>query len=135
MRKSVIYCTWLAFMLTFVGCGSSALTIYVESEPTVNSGRPFYMLVRAVEQKDYVSEDYQTVAGRVFATADKNMLKTEVVLPGREMEVSVAREETLPVAIYFLFTTPGERWKVLLEQPLPDSVEFTLDAHQIKGQK
>jgi hypothetical protein len=132
MQKIVIGCVWLLFALA--GCGSSGFTVYVASEPATNVGRPFYMLVRAVEQKSYLSEDYQEVVGKTFSEGDKSVLKAAMVVPGRPLELDVPREETLPVAVYFFFTRPGERWKTLVPQPLPSSLEFELGQHEIKSQ-
>lgn len=131
--------TWYRVMLStmtvlLVGCGSSQIGIYVESTETTNSKRPFYLVIRAVDQKDYVSESYQEVADKVFHDPAKTVLKTEVIYPGRTAAVTLDMPEQLPLGIYFLFTEPGTLWKSFIPQPLPSSIEFQLEGNGIKSQ-
>ena len=61
------------------------------------------------------------------------MLRSEVVYPGRTLELTVKKPEAVPIAVYFLFAHPGDRWKLSQPQPLPSSLSVELDKNQIKG--
>lgn len=120
------------------GCGvisSSGVSIYVESDAAANKERPFYMVVRAVDEATYMKETYQEVAAKVFGDPEKTVLKTEVIYPGKSQEMTLDMEEDVPLAIYFLFTEPGGSWKTYLSQPVPDSIYFEIAGNGIKTQE
>ena len=81
-----------------------------------------------------MTDSYDTVASKVFANPpDPSVLRSEVVYPGTTLDLTVVKPEMLPIAVYFLFTNPGERWKMSQVQPLPSSMDIGLDKNQIKG--
>lgn len=109
------------------GCSSSELSVAVTSLGETNGGRPFYAVVRSVDQGTHFTDTYESIAGKVFANpADPSVLGAEVIYPGVDAKLVVPRPEGASVGIYFLFTTPGERWKVHKAQPLTSSVEVEL---------
>lgn len=117
--------------LLVTGCASSQLSIVVQSSKDTNEQRPFYVLVRSVDQPTYVAEAYQSVARRVMAP-DDSVLKAEVIYPGMKKQIDVPRQEKTPVAVYFLLTSPSGEWKTLIEQPLPGTVQLQLGASRIE---
>lgn len=121
--------------ILLTGCGSSQIYVYVESTKETNGGRPFYMVVKAVEEKAYTVENYHDVADVVYDKEDKKLLIKEVIYPGKEKEAYINMPEDLSVGIYFLFTDPGEKWKTLLKHPLPSDVEFKLTKNEIETQE
>jgi hypothetical protein len=121
-------------LLALAGCSSNKLKIEVNSTIETNEGRPFYAVVRQVEQATYVTDGYDIVAAKVFVNPpDPSVLRSEVVYPGKTLELTVPKSETAPIAVYFLFSRPGERWKMSRVQPLPSSLTIELDKNQIKG--
>ncbi|HVY61462.1 MAG TPA: hypothetical protein VHF22_07400 [Planctomycetota bacterium] len=116
------------------GCGGAKMTIKVDAAADTNGGQPLYMVVRQAEEAKYVTEDYGVIAAKVFATpADPDMIQREVIYPGDSKKVSFEKPKDKPVAIYFLFTKPGERWKTARPQPLPSSVDIELSGNTIKN--
>lgn len=117
------------------GCSSSKVAVRVDCDPAANGGAPFYVVVRAVEQGAFVTESYEAVASKVFATpADPALLKAEVVHPGASMTVVVEKPKDTGLGVYFLYTRPGERWKTGRVAPLPDSIDITIGANQIESE-
>ena len=117
------------------GCSSNKLKIEVSSSAETNEGRPFYTVIRQVEQATYVTDSYEAVAAKVFANPpDPSVLRSEVIYPGQTAELTVTKPEVLPIAVYFLFSQPGERWKMSKVQPLPSSIDIELEKNQIKGE-
>jgi hypothetical protein len=115
------------------GCSSNKMTIDIESTPETNAGRPFYAVIRAAEEATFVTDSYEAIAGKVFANPpDPTVLKAEVVYPGIPAKVTFTKPDTLPLAVYFLFNSPGERWKISKPLPLPSSVEIDLGRNDIK---
>ena len=115
------------------GCASEKMTLDVTSTPETNGGRPFYAVVRACDQATFVTDNYDVIAEKLFANpADPSFLRSEVIYPGVESKITVKKPDTLPVAVYFLFTTPSDKWKVTRAQPLPSSLSLDLDRSEIK---
>lgn len=115
------------------GCSSTQCELTVQSKPETNGGKPFYALVRAVEQATFVTDGYDSIAARVFPNPpDPTVLSSEVVYPGIKAKLTFKKPEGVPIGIYFLFTQPGERWKISKVQPLPNSMSIELDKNSIK---
>jgi hypothetical protein len=123
-------------LLLVAGCASSTVTVAVESTPETNEGRPLYAVVRAVEEATYVTDSYDGIAAKVFARPpDATVLRSEVIYPGVKAELVVQKPDTRPLAIYFLFSEPGERWKMSQPQPLPGSIAVELGRNAITGER
>lgn len=122
----------LAVLLSLAGCGSTGTSVVVTSQEVTNGGRPFYAVVRSVEQATHLTDTYESIAAKVFANpADPSVLAAQVIYPGVEATVEVQPSETLPLGVYFLFTEPGERWKVLQPKPLPSSMQIDLGVSDV----
>lgn len=113
------------------GCVPGYVRFTVDAPPTANQGLPVYMLVRTVDDKAYLGQSYQVVAAKV-TEPDPSVLRSLVIYPDSRVEVRVKKPDKGGMAVYFLFTAPGERWKTLLPQPLPLSVALRLESNQIK---
>jgi hypothetical protein len=136
MRRSSLLLAVVALLLISTGCGSSHVTVRVDSTPETNEGRPFYMVVRSVESAAFVTEGYDSVASKVFATPkDQTVLASAVIFPGIEQSVEVEKPQALPLAVYFLFSKPGERWKTTRTLPVPTSVDIELAGNEIKREE
>lgn len=124
---------WAALSLAGVGCSSSGVTLQLEAGPDTNGGRPLYVVVRQVEPARFASDSYGEIAHRAFARPkDETVLRTEVLYPGAKRKLRLKDPDpSLPIALYFLFTDPGERWKVKIDPPLPTSVEIRLDSNEV----
>lgn len=105
------------------------MKLFVESEQAINNGQLFYLVVRAVTDKQFLTESYQTVAGLVFADPpDKTVISSHVILPGITQEFQVIQPEESPVGFFFMLTEPGDQWKKLIEQPL--AKEYMIRIHK-----
>jgi hypothetical protein len=122
---------WLFAALLAGGCAPTHLTVNVKSPPGANQGRPLYMVVRAVDSKQYMVETYADVAAKVV-NPDESVLQTTVVYPGTVKRVRVKLPPELPVAISFLFTTPDGAWQQLLDVPIPERVDLELQESRIR---
>jgi hypothetical protein len=127
------------FVIAFViaasvaGCNRDTLYLTVRSPHDLNAGRPVHMLVRSVDQQEYINESYVAVSDKVVAK-DESVLGEAVVYPELPLMVSVKRGDKM-VAVYFFFTQPGLRWKTLLELPVPHATEIKLGTSNIETVK
>jgi len=95
------------------------MTLNIMPEASANGGQVFYMLVRSTNQKQFLTDGYQTIASLVFTDpADPSVLGVFPVFPDRQQKVKVVQPDQNPVAFYFLFTNPSEQWRQLAPQPL-----------------
>ncbi|GIW70589.1 MAG: hypothetical protein KatS3mg102_0131 [Planctomycetota bacterium] len=116
------------------GCASGRATLRIEAAAQTNDGRPLYMVLRAVDGAEFVTETYEDIAARVFAAPpDPSIIRADVVYPGMVRAIAFDPPERKPIGVYFLFTEPGDRWKTMLQQPLPSTVEIRLGPNTIIG--
>jgi len=131
MLKRLI-CTILAFLLlnscsatkdvlSIIKIGSDPeTTIAIEVDEKTNNGTPFYAVVRTVEEGSFLTESYQNVADAVFPQPqDPNMLLKQVIYPGKKDQLNIKNPPGKVLGLYFLFTEPGDHWKVMIRQPYP----------------
>src|SRR5262245_27754942 len=111
--------------LVGAGCHLDTLFLTVRSPNDMNAGRPVGMLVRAVDQQQYVNETYQAAADKVVIK-DDSVLESQVIYPNVPLTVRVKKPSSKNVGVYFFFTQPGPRWKTLFEIPVPHTAEIKL---------
>ncbi len=121
------------------GCGSSTLvkrTIVFQPQQQVNRGRPFYALVRTVEEQGFLTDSYQKISALVYPSdkKDQTIVHVALIWPSREKTVVVKVPKDKAVAIYCLFTRPGSQWKVLLPPPMAEKIWAVLDRGTIVAQ-
>lgn len=117
-----------------VGCVKPLLRVEISGPPDINQGIPFNLLVRAVSVQQFRSDAYATVS-QLIAQRDESVLYSDVVFtpPGQPYD----KKFLLPplkeggYGVYFLFTTPTGRWRLLLEPPLPRRLRVRLGASSI----
>lgn len=116
-----------------VGCGGGPkqVKVTVSAAANANGKRPFYVLVRTVDEKTYLEEPYQAVAGRVM-TRDDSVLDATMIFPGAPKTIEIEKPEKGSVGIYFLLTRPEGPWKRLVIRPLPEELEFQVEGSRVK---
>jgi hypothetical protein len=123
--------------VTLVACGSRPrpakpaadasveVTLAVDSNKETNDGRPLHAVVRVVDKETYAADSYASIADLV-SQQDPSVLATFVVFPGHRARAAVQVSAKTPIAVYFLFTSPGKPWRKLIDAPLPKRVELRL---------
>lgn len=134
MRASGITIALLAALtcLGGSGCGSSKMikrTIVFRPQQQSNAGRPFYALVRTVEEQDFLTDSYVKVSGLVYPSnkKDETIVHVALIWPSHDKTVVIEIPKDKAVAIYCLFTNPGSQWKVLLPPPMEERIWAVLD--------
>jgi hypothetical protein len=118
--------------LIFAGCGGgSQVKVVVRAAKEANGRRPFYVLVRSVDDKTYLEESYQAVAGKVMAR-DASVLEAVMVFPGTPKTIEVDKPEKGSLGVYFLLTRPGGQWKTLVASPVPGKLEFSVEGDRMQ---
>ncbi len=137
-RASMVFLL-AAVILGACGCGGqksapeTQITLNVHSVSKANDGQLFYMVVRDINQKQFLTDTYQAVAGMVFADPqDSSVLSAQAIFPGRDHTLTVTQPAKNLLAVYFLFTNPGGHWKKMVSQPLGTAYEINIDKDQVK---
>ncbi len=108
------------------------MTIHIKSGSGVNEGRTFYVVARAVDKQVFLTESYEMVVDKVFANPpSEDVLAAVPVIPGVPRELMIKKPEEAGVAVYCLFSEPGERWKMMLSQPLFSEYDLRLRGNLI----
>lgn len=120
-------------LLAASGCASGT-RIYVRSSERSNDGNTLYALVRSVDAKTIRgNEVYHDVASKLFAEpADGSVLESRPIFPGNPVTFSVREDAAKDIVLYFLFTNPGQNWRLPLRAPLPAEVYVDLGDNEIE---
>jgi hypothetical protein len=124
---------WVLSVWLCAGCASGT-RIYVRSSERSNDGNTLYALVRSVDAKTVRSNEiYYNVASQLFADpADPSVLESRPIFPGNPVTFSVKEEDAKYLVLYFLFTNPGQNWRLPLRAPLPSEVYVDLGDNEIE---
>lgn len=94
------------------------LEIYAFGDANSNGGHALQVVIRAVEEKEFIEDSYSDIAGLV-SDPDKSVLDVVTVFPGEPTFHSTTLElEEVPasVGVYGLFRdTKDSEWKILIE--------------------
>ncbi len=128
---------WLPLLLllgcaTLFGC-STTTRLYVKSTQQTNDGNTLYMMVRNVDGKTAVNEQYQDIAAKLFADPpDPSVIVGQPVFPGNTVNLTLSDSDTKQVVLYFFYTKPLTNWRVPLPRPLPAEIYVDLGPNQIE---
>ncbi len=120
------------------GCGGKKIPMVelsVTADKTSNNGQPVYLVVRTVNSTDFVSEDYQSVAGMIMRNPPaKTVLSTNFILPGKKKKIEFTKPDNRSIAVYCMFTKP-DQWKMFLQKPLKKKYKLILKKNSISFKK
>lgn len=128
----------LLLMGSFHGCGPKAVpkeqvTFSITPDESVNDQRPVYLVIRKVNKKNFLTENYDDIADIVYAEPpDESLLGWHILMPGQNEKILVTKPDTLSIGVYILFTQPGEKWKMLLEKPLESEYKITIKKNALE---
>jgi hypothetical protein len=126
----------LMLVLSIWICAScaSGTRIYVRSSERSNDGNTLYALVRSVDAKTIRSNEiYHDVASKLFADpVDPSVLDNRPIFPGNPVTFNVSEGDAKNLVVYFLFTNPGQNWRLPLRSPLPSEVYVDLGDNEIE---
>jgi len=132
----------LLIMLSIFACAGNKpllqkkITFCIKPDKSANNAQPLYIVIRDVNKKNFLIEDYDEIANLVYTDPpDKSLLIWHVVLPGRKKEITVEVPGKSDVGIYGMFTQPEENWKIMLERPLGSEYEIIIQDNSLKYKK
>jgi hypothetical protein len=124
----------LAMSLVMCAGCASGTRIYIRSSERSNDGNTLYALVRSVDAKTLRSNEiYYDVAAKLFADpVDASVIESRPIFPGNPVTFNLSDGDAKNVVVYFLFTQPGQNWRLPLRSPLPSEVYVDLGDSEIE---
>jgi predicted component of type VI protein secretion system len=131
---------WALWAAIAVGCGGAKPQIKPKEPPLhveitagkdTNQGGPLYVVVRKLEQAGFLADDYDAIADRLFVEPrDPSVLRKAIVRPGNVVTVEADRElaDGEILGIYFMFSVPGDAWRLAVLDKKILRVNITLGA-------
>ncbi len=102
----------------------------IVSDETCNGGMPVYVFVKEVEKGEFLIHNYPDIVKEAAPFSEKHTAFSQVILPGRKCQLEITRQNPEKLlGVYFLFTNPGEDWKLLTDAT--QNVELVLGENQI----
>lgn len=96
--------------------GPNLTTIEIQTTKSTNYGTPFYVLVKSTDFPNFLIDDYHKIASLVANPSDdQTCFSTICIVPGINQTVKIETPENKSLAVYCLFTNPGEGWKHIFE--------------------
>lgn len=150
VRFNVTFVSWYAagvvsilalllFMGSFHGCGGAKavpkeqVTFFIVPDGSINDQRPVYIVIRKVNKKNFLTENYDDIADMVYAEPpDESLLTWRILMPGQNEKILVTKPDTLSIGVYVLFTQAGEKWKMLLEKPLESEYKINIKKNALE---
>ena len=132
----------LLIMGSLCGCAGNKImlqkkiTFSIMPDESSNNKRPLYVVIRKVNKKSFLIEDYDEIADLVYIDPpDESLLAWHVILPGKKEDIKVEIPGKTDVGIYAMFTQPEENWKIMLERPFWEEYEIIIQDNQIGYRK
>lgn len=141
-KNKSIRIVYLILCVFFSGCMSNSsaaqepFEIDIQTKAFSNQGLPFYCVVKEVEKGEFLTDTYQEVAEEVFSGEEDPSKRTlEVIIPGSSYRTRFQKsKKNTSLGIYFLFTNPGEEWKLFVD-PSCKKINIELGEDEIKSIK
>lgn len=89
--------------------------VNIQTTKSSNFGAPFYVLIKATNFSNFLIDDYEKITQTVFDEPDGECLACCCIVPGNNQTLKVEAPPGKSIAIYALFTHPGEGWKQFFE--------------------
>lgn len=118
----------------FSECETNTLTLQIATSRKTNGGTPFYVLLKATDFAQFLREDYQEIASAIsFPDENPAHLATLCLIPGSAKTIKIKKPKDKSIAIFCLFTYPGEIWKHIIDNvDGPQKIKVILGENEIK---
>ncbi len=130
-------------MASICGCAGNKflhqkkkVTFCIKADKSANNAQPLYIVIRDVDKKSFLIEDYDEIADLVYTDSlEESLLTWHVVLPGGKEDIAVEVPGKADVGIYAMFTKPEENWKIMFERPLESEYKIIIQDNSLKYEK
>ncbi|WP_148037438.1 hypothetical protein ACGP04_04195 [Piscirickettsia salmonis] len=119
--------------LTITGCSLFAtkqkkMHLTIDSAELSNNAKVFYVMVKPVDKNEFLTDSYDVLYNELFTSV---ALYRSVIKPGQTLTTDIPVTTSKDFGIYFFFTNPTDRWKLLINQPIPSDYKIKLGVNGI----
>ena len=92
-------------------------TIKIHSSKITNFGAPFYVLIKATDFPTFLIDDYSSYLTDLMINPpeDQTSFAISCIVPGQQQTIKIETPDNKSIAVYCLFTSPGDVWKQIIE--------------------
>jgi predicted component of type VI protein secretion system len=124
--------------LVLAACGGATVAKPVPPAPIrlqitaakdTNHGGLMYVVVRKTDAAGFLAEDYDAIADGLFGEPrDTAVVRKAIVRPGQVTTLEAERnlKDGEIFGVYFLFSVPGENWRLAIQDPKITRVTIVL---------
>lgn len=137
MNKWFLFLSSLLVLLT--SCShlrnSENTTLQIRATRETNHGTPLYVVIKETTITDFLLDDYHKITSQMFGKdSEKNYLTKQVIIPGSVNTITIEKpNKEKSLGLYFIFTTPDECWKYIVDQPHSKRVSVLLGTDQYQA--
>ena len=129
--------------IAIASCGGSASQVRPKPPPLhleitagkdTNHGGPLYVVVRKIDRAGFLAEDYDAIADGLFREPrDPAVVRKAIVRPGEVATLDADRDlaDGEILGVYFLFSVPGNDWRLAVGNPRVRRIAIVLGASGI----
>jgi hypothetical protein len=123
-------------LLWWPGCLPGYVRIALSPDETSNGGRPLRVLVRSVDEQQFRSESYASVAALVIQP-DASVQRSLIIEPTQRGSrvLWVKSKKSSPLGLYFLYGASTASWKIWLQPDLPWRITVPLGRLGVDGNR
>jgi hypothetical protein len=138
LTGAIIFFSLLVITGSLNGCGKSTvkkdlITFNIIPDSRVNDERPVYIVLRKVNRMEFLIDNYDGISEMILANPpNESILLWQMIMPGQKETIQVVRPDKFDIAIYALFISPGENWKMLLESPLKPEYTINIKSNELE---
>lgn len=118
-----------------IGCATRSppvLMLSLDVDHAANRGRVIRVVVETADERSFASASYHSVVERALRL-EPPVLASRMVFPGSNERLEFPEPSSGLIAIYVLFTEPGEgEWKRLIRPPFPSVIYLRLAGSEIE---
>jgi hypothetical protein len=110
--------------------------IEIKAARDSNQGGPLFVVVRKTDRAGFLAEDYDAIADGLFSEPrDPAVLRKAIVRPGQvvTLEVPRATADGEILGVYFLFSTPGDDWRLAVGDAKASGLRVVLGASGVES--
>lgn len=117
---------------SFALYGPEKTAIQVKASEKANHETPLYIFVKAVSFTQFLRDDYHQIVEEKLKD-DSAFLQTGCVVPGETKLFQFDTPEKESVAVYCIFTKPGQDWKYFIDAEGPRNVKILIGENEIQS--
>jgi hypothetical protein len=106
--------------------------IQIKTKEMANHGTPFYVLIKPCSFTQFLKDDYYKIVEEKLSD-DSQFLSVSCLMPGDTKLLEVKTPEKEALAVYCIFTKPGDEWKYFIDAEGPRKIKILIGNSEIEA--